>query len=467
MARRRASMVPLACLGLTLLGLGACNLFNPSGEGELDGDAADLVAVGEARMRDRDFQGAYDAFSKALASDPSASLAWHGLSKASVARDSLPVTELIRRAQDLGALEAGDKMPFLTESDSVKNRFFRPLLRLQAILTAFRKRDSLGLTDRVYRYQRSETDLLIAANLGLILKLGDLNRDTLFDSRDNLLKGAFDSLGSGGIKPSAISADSFLTTGANGTPDTTGSVSPQKVADFNVFLGSMSEDIESNRAVLKDAIKASAKPPATTTDSTDSTTTTPQEDEDLNAKIDNFLENAGGAIVFWKLNDSLDNDGDGCIDEDVWGDKMDNDGDGIVDEDARASYIFPGLVPVAGMTFARAPDDGIRNDRNRTVGDSAKSVVGIDDNDSGYFVWADASGRTKAFASLTWRDPKLDSVYARIVRENPSKSLAEQLDKTRNTIRLQILALAPARRAIEGAARVGGCWLKMTEGLAR
>lgn len=464
MARRRFSMVPLACLGLTLFGFGACNLFNPSGEGELNGDAADLVAVGEARMRDRDFQGAYEAFSKALESDPRTSLAWHGLSKASVARDSLPVTELIRRAQDLGSLKAGDKMPFLTESDSVKNRFFKPLLRLQDILNRFRTRDSLGLTDGIYRYQRSETDLLIAANLGLVLKLGDLNRDTLFDSRDNLLKGAFDSLSTGGIKPSAISADSFLSTGADGTPDTTGEVSPQKVADFNSFLGGMSEDIETNRSVLKDAIKTAAKPAA---DTTDTTSTTPEEEEDLNAKIDNFLENAGGAIVFWKLNDSTDNDGDGCIDEEVWGDKMDNDGDGIVDEDARASYLFPGLVPTAGMAFGRAPDDGIRNDRNRILGDSVKFVVGTDDNDSGFFVWANASGRTNAFASLIWRDPKLDSVYTRIVRENPTKTPAEQLEKTRNTIRLQILALKPARRLTEGASRVGGCWLKMTEGLAR
>lgn len=464
MAPRPISMVQLACLGLTLFGLGACNLFNPSGEGELDGDATDLVAVGEARMRDRDFQGAYEAFAKALEADPRASLAWHGLSKASVARDSLPITELIRRAQELGDLKPGDKMPFLTEADSVKNRFYKPLLRLQAILTRFRVRDSMGATDGVYRYKRSETDLLIAANLGLVMKLGDLNRDTLFDSRDNLLKGAFDSISSGGIKPSAISADSFLTTGVDGTPDTTGAVSPQKVADFNTFLGGMSEDLESNRAVIKDAIKTAAVP---LKDSTDSTTTTPEEEEDLNAKIDNFLESAGGAIVFWKLNDSLDNDGDGCIDEEVWGDQKDNDGDGIVDEDARASYLFPGLVPTPGMPFARAPDDGIRNDRNRTVGDSVKSVAGTDDDDSGFFVWADDKGRTRAFASLVWADPTLDSVHARVLRENPTKSAQENLEKTRNTIRLQILALPPSRRIVEGAARVGGCWLKMTEGLAR
>lgn len=464
MARRRFPKTLLACLGLTLFGFGACNLFNPSGEGELDGDATDLVAVGEARMRDRDFQGAYDAFSKALEADPRASLAWHGLSKASVARDSLPITDLIRRAQELGNLKPGDKMPFLTEADSVKNRFYKPLLRLQSILSRFKALDSLGATDGVYRYKRSETDLLIAANLGLVMKLGDLNRDTLFDSRDNLLKGAFDSISSGGIKPSAISADSFLSTGADGTPDTTGAVSPQKVADFNTFLGGMSEDLETNRAVLKDAIKTAAVPPK---DSTDTTAATPAEDEDLNAKIDNFLESAGGAIVFWKLNDSLDNDGDGCTDEDVWGDQKDNDGDGIIDEDARASYLFPGLVPTAGMPFARAPDDGIRNDRNRTVRDSVKFVAGTDDDDSGYFVWADDKGRTRAFASLVWVDPTTDSVHARILRENPSKPASEQLEKTRNTIRLQVLALPPARRIVEGAARIGGCWRKMLEGNAR
>lgn len=457
MARRRLPISLLACLGLTLFGIGACNLFNPSGEGELEGDASDLVAVGEARMRERDFQGAYEAFSKALEANPRASLAWHGLSKASVARDSLPITDLIRRAQELGNLQPGDKMPFLTEADSVKNRFYKPLLRLQDILSRFRVLDSLGATDGVYRYKRSQTDLLIAANLGLVMKLGDLNRDTLFDSRDNLLKGAFDSLSSGGIKPSAISADSFLSTGADGTPDTTGAVSPQKVADFNLFLGGMSEDLETNRTVLKEAIKTSAVPAQDSSDSA----------EDINVKIDNFLENAGGAIVFWKLNDSIDNDGDGCTDEDVWGDQKDNDGDGIIDEDARASYLFPDLVPTVGMPFARAPDDGIRNDRNRTVGDSVKFVTGTDDDDSGYFVWADDKGRTRAFASLVWADPTQDSVHARILREIPTKSAAEQLEKTRNTIRLQVLALPPARRIVEGSARIGGCWRKMLEGKTR
>jgi len=460
MIRRQSTIRLSGCAILVAIGLGACNLFNPSGEEAKSGDASDLVSIGEARMRDRDFQGAYEAFSKALAKDPAMSLAWHGLAKASVARDSLPITELIRRAKELGNLKSGDKMPFLTESDSVKNRFYRPLLRLQSILMTFRTRDSLKQTDGVYVFSREETDLLIASNLGLVLKLGDLNRDTLFDSRDNLLKGAFDSLGTSGFKPSAISADSFLSTGTDGTPDTTGSVSPQKVADFNTFLSGMNTDIESNRAVLKQAAASSVT-------KSDSTTDTTKSKDDINTQIDKFLDAAGGAIVFWKLNDSLDNDGDGCIDEEVWGDKQDNDGDGIVDEDARASYLFPGLSATPGLAFGRAPDDGIFNDRNRAALDSVKAVPGRDDDDSGFFVWSDAKGRTKAFAGLVWTDPTTDSVYTRVSKENVGKTTTEILDKTRNTIRLQVLALPPARRLTEGAARVGGCWRKILEGKTR
>ena len=330
MTGRRISgwLLPLALFLATFVG---CNIFNPSGKGGGDdGDADGLIAVGEQCMRDKDFDGAYDAFSKALAQDSSKSLAWHGLAKAMVARDSLPITELIRRAKDLGGLKAGDSLPFLNEGDSVKNRFYRPLLRLQSIITAFRVRDSLGRTDGVYKASREGTDLLIASNLGLILKLGDLNRDTTFDTRDNLLKGAFDSLSSGGIKPNAIAADSFLSTGVDGTPDTTGTVNTQKVADFNNFVQGMGNDVETNRTILKQV--ASTSKPSTDTS-----------EEDVNTKIDKFLDQAGGSIIFWKLNDSLDNDGDGCIDEEVWGDKIDNDGDGITDEDARASYLFSGI----------------------------------------------------------------------------------------------------------------------------
>lgn len=436
---------------VVVAGFAGCNLFNPSGSGDRDGGDVDgLIELGQEHMRAREFAAAYDAFSQALARDSSKSLAWHGLSKALIGRDSLPVTELIRRAQDLGNLQPGDSMPFLKDNDSIKNRFYRPLLRLQSLLMAFHRRDSLGRTDGVYASSRSSMDLLIASNLGLVLKLGDLNRDTLFSQRDNLLRGAFDSLSSGGIKPSVIAPDSFLSKPG----DTTGKVDPQKVADFNTFLQGMGDDVEVNRTILK---QAAAADPGASADS-----------QSMDAKIDKFLSAAGNSIVFWKLNDSLDNDGDGCVDEEVWGDSLDNDGDGIVDEDARIAYVLPGVPRYPGLVFANAPDDGIRNDRLDPI--TGRYVVGVDDVVTGMFVRSTASvamasaGRNRAFQDLLWVDPKTDTAWANTLRDFPTETEEEQVSRTRNRIRLRILALPIAQRVAKGAMHVGGCWSAMQGG---
>lgn len=461
MSGRRISgwLLPMALLLVSFIG---CNLFNPSGEGgDEDADADGLIAEGEECMRDQDFVCAYDAFSAALAEDSSKSLAWHGLIKATVGRDSLPITELIRRALDLGDMKADSAMPFLNENDSVKNRFYRPLLRLQFLITKFKKRDSLGRTDGVFRASREDNDLLVVSNLGLILKLADLNRDTIIDSRDNLLKGAFDSLKTGGIKPSVISADSFLVS-SSGEPDTTGKVDSQKVSDFNTFIQGMSEDVETNRTILKEAV------------ATAGTTTTDTGEESIDAKIDKFLDAAGGSLVFWKLNDFADNDGDGCVDEEIWGDSVDNDGDGLVDEDARASYIFPGLfwtpTPASyGVTFARAPEDGIYNDRVSIEGklfSDVKSMPGTDDA-NGFFQWADIGGllkgRTKLFQDMKWIKVDTTATFRDIQNQYPTETLEELMSRARNKIRLDLLndsTLTPQSRKDKGIATIGGCWSK-------
>lgn len=448
MSGRRFSawLIPL---GLVLAAFVGCNLFNPSGTSDTeDADADGLISIGEQRMREKDFAGAYEAFSAALAEDSSKSLAWHGLAKAVIARDSLPITELIRRAKELGELKAGDSMPFLNEGDSVKNRFYRPLLRLQSILMSFQKRDSLGLTDGVYASSREGNDLLIASNLGLVLKLGDLNRDTIINERDNLLKGVFDSMSTGGISPSAVSPDSFLSSSG----DTTGTVDQQKVSDFNTFLEGMGTDVETNKTILEQVAAASG---------------TSDDSESVSAKIDEFLSSAGNSIVFWKINDSLDNDGDGCVDEEIWGDSVDNDGDDIIDEDARVSYIIPGLPKTSGTVFAVAPDDGIRNDRVNSG--TGLHVAGVDDADSGVFQRTTDPTlplrRTKAFQNLTWVDftESGDTAWTNTLKDYPSETRDEQVTRTRNRIRLMLLATPMPDRVAVGAKHVGGCWKKMLD----
>jgi hypothetical protein len=42
----------------------------------------------------------------------------------------------------------------------------------------------------------------------------------------------------------------------------------------------------------------------------------------------------GNSVTFYQMADKIDNDGDGCIDEELR-DGIDNDGDGIIDEDTK------------------------------------------------------------------------------------------------------------------------------------
>lgn len=442
-------------LVLALTVFGGCNLFNPQGSSSSGGGDPDaLINEAEEAMRQRDFQTAWDLYSQVLAEDSSRSLAWHGLAKARVGLDALPITELIRKSQELGSVKSGDSIPFMNESDSVKNRFYKPLLRLQGIIQKFQRLDSLGRIDGVWPSSRLDTDLLIAANLGLLFKLSDLNRDTLIDSRDNLLKGAFDSLGSGGIQPGAISADSFLV-GADGKVDTTGAVDVQKVADFNNFLVGMDEDLATNKALIEKLLPAD-----TSTSPSDSGTGTSK--AEATEQISKFLEETGASVSFWKMNDSLDNDGDGCIDEEVWGDKKDNDGDGLTDEDSRIGYVIPDSLRIPGMPFARGMEDGIRHDDWRFgIGDTIVATRGIDDEARGFWYYAPDSARTRYWEGVSWVDPTLDSVHTRVVAANPDKDPDENLYKTRLIIREQVRALPPRQRLVVGAARIGGCWSLM------
>jgi hypothetical protein len=65
--------------------------------------------------------------------------------------------------------------------------------------------------------------------------------------------------------------------------------------------------------------------------------------------VNEMIASMGDAVLFYQFGDGLDNDGDGCIDEEII-DEKDNDLDGFVDEDAR-------VVPL-GLP------DNIDNDHN-------------------------------------------------------------------------------------------------------
>ena len=60
--------------------------------------------------------------------------------------------------------------------------------------------------------------------------------------------------------------------------------------------------------------------------------------ESVTKEIEATTSEIQAQISFFLINDNMDNDGDGCIDEEIF-DKKDNDGDGLVDEDLRLTLL--------------------------------------------------------------------------------------------------------------------------------
>src|SRR5690606_8106130 len=53
-------------------------------------------------------------------------------------------------------------------------------------------------------------------------------------------------------------------------------------------------------------------------------------------QVRKFILDAGATMSIYKVSDKTDNDGDGCVDEELL-DGLDNDGDGRIDEDSRGA----------------------------------------------------------------------------------------------------------------------------------
>jgi hypothetical protein len=66
----------------------------------------------------------------------------------------------------------------------------------------------------------------------------------------------------------------------------------------------------------------------------DSLSSDPGLTEKVTENMDSVITSLGNAVTFYQFGDMKDNDGDGCIDEEVM-DGKDNDGDSFTDEDAR------------------------------------------------------------------------------------------------------------------------------------
>ncbi|MDB5050143.1 MAG: putative lipoprotein [Fibrobacteres bacterium] len=346
------------CLSLGLI-LAACNVFNPSGEGDSGTSDAAQLTDGENFFRAQDYKSAYETFAAAIASDSTSSMAYYGYSK-SVMRywevnASTLLTE-VSKAQDKSGI------PFITASDWDITRYLQATSKVRVALGTLTERDTLTrwyyyslnptdknaakdplaaqriafmtdywdkadkgyagyhkksqfpLSDLKMGYQKVIADFGFVELIYAVTHLRDLNADNIIDSNDNLLKKLTFSV-DGGFKVENLKdiVDSLDT--------------PEKKAQFNSLIQNVAGGLSSASTVL-DLLSPALANQAGGTDTS----------KDLSQKVtqnmDSVITSLGDAITFYQFGDERDNDGDGCIDEEI-ADGKDNDGDGLIDEDAR------------------------------------------------------------------------------------------------------------------------------------
>jgi hypothetical protein len=348
------------------LGLGfalaACNVFNPSGEGDVGTGPDAKLSEGEDYFRQQNYKSSYESFAAAIAKDSTQSMAYYGYCKAVMRYWQVNASNLLTEVN-----KAKDKsgIPFIDAEDEDVTRYLQATSKVRAALAEMTNRDTLtrwfyysqdpaGKTaskdplaakriafmqdywdkaDRGYAgyhkksefpisdlklgYQKIVADFGFVELIYAVAHLRDLNGDDIVNADDNLIKKLSFST-DGGFKADNIQdiVDSLDT--------------PEKTAQFNNLILNVAGSLQSASNVinlLSPVIANQAGGP-------DSAAASGNLSQSVTQSIDSVIASLGDAVTFMQYGDGIDNDGDGCMDEEI-PDGKDNDGDGLIDEDGR------------------------------------------------------------------------------------------------------------------------------------
>lgn len=418
-----------ACLLCTLQ---SCNIFNPGGDGDYPDNADAHIELGKRALQSQDFEGAYQQFARALSEDSTKSIAYQGLAKAELGRDSFALSELVALADTIGNASDSSILNTIANKDSAWiNHNYRPLMRVKGIYDTLTARDTTGRTDGIFRSglisaERSAIGTEMAYFILFDIKKGPKDTiDTILDGKE-------------------LATMKLLVIGSSGLAiDTTTDLTAATVSAINAILSNVSS-VTSDSALMSMLLGTTAKASGDTTSSTAM----------LSAQATTFLGKVGTASSFYLMNDSLDNDGDGCINEES-GSGTDDDGDSLSGEDSKISAVVPDL----GALVLHLHGDSLK----------ARAWIGTDASwigSSGKFIaplhWISITSTGQA-TSTDWTNK---GVYDSIATANfgGSSNLSDDeveavRQSTRIQIRQRILAIASGSKRIAwGKAHIGGCW---------
>lgn len=351
MARLRGGPL-LAAFLISLLPflIPGCNVFK-EGVGIEPETADEHILEGQILLRKAKYAEAQAQFVMAIQKDSSKSEAYYGAAKCTLLVHRINMFKLVQSF----ANNEGGSIPFLGEPDSVKDGIFVANRGINIFLGELADRDVSGRSDGKVSLRRFSGDYALSSAIAAILSIADFNGDGRINAKDNLLAGIIDFTDPSKLNPDSIMAnladlknDTAKIMALNGLLDKSEELLAKSDKAIELFLGAAldNKDSAASKCAPTDSacLKAASQLGSVDKEKVDDSAVT---------QVKKFIQDAGSTVIIYKVFDGLDNDGDGCVDEELL-DGIDNDGDGRADEDSRGA-------PEPGNARYRSDSDKVDN----------------------------------------------------------------------------------------------------------
>jgi hypothetical protein len=368
-------------IAVLCLALAACsdNLFGSGGGNNCGDDIKCWRLKAENEFRNGDYKAAHDSYKKIVEIDPTASIGYFGMAKAGLWMEGINPFDVFRYVNT-----DDDSIPFVDPIIEIRNRYLQGMRAAAIPLSKLKRRDSLTilyelhqkndpanrsdslsefrrefcgnsktgacydnaktprepfpLSDREYKYNSYYGGLLISTMAKTLLEFFDTNNDSCITRRGEK---KLDNPGD-----PQKDQDEWKKWGCKKLKDEEGN---DKEFDYDLSV-ELKKDATGNFSIDWSQVFEDGE-------------LEPSQIEDINKKIDDFSGDMDDVIgimningdgtgdswqdelnkyknyaSFYKVGTRLDEDGDGCFDEELLN-KLDNDGDGITGEDARLASL--------------------------------------------------------------------------------------------------------------------------------